>query len=197
MAPLPNLTDSGLAGIRQVPYGMHACHFYANKEELAQALVPYFVAGLRAHERCLWVTAPPLPALEARRALESAWDGVAEAVERGAIRIIDHDQWYSSVAGLKGVDVIQLWLEEEERALAEGYSGLRTTGNVSFLRPEDWPAFMEYERAVTQRFHGRRIVALCSYALSDSSAEQVTEVMRAHNCAFERPDANWQVLSAR
>ena len=197
MAALPNLTDPGLPGIRQVPYGMHACHFYADKKALAEALVPYFIAGLRANERCLWVTAPPLPAFDARRALESAWDGVAEAIDRGALRIIDHDQWYLSLAGLKGLDVIGLWLEEEERALAEGYSGLRITGNVTFLRPEDWPTFMQYERAVSQRFHGRRIVALCSYALKASSAEQVMDVMRAHDCAFDRPDANWQVLSAR
>lgn len=62
MAALPNLTDSGLAGIRQVPYGIHACHFYADNKDLAEALVPYFTAGLRANERCLWVTAAPLPA---------------------------------------------------------------------------------------------------------------------------------------
>jgi hypothetical protein len=36
---------------------------------------------------------------------------------------------------LKGLDVIQFWLEEEERALAEGYNGLRITGNTSFLTP--------------------------------------------------------------
>jgi hypothetical protein len=32
----------------------------AKREDLAAALVPYFVAGLHNHERCVWVTAEPL-----------------------------------------------------------------------------------------------------------------------------------------
>ena len=60
--------------------------------------------------------------------------------------------------------MIQLWLEEEERALAEGYNGLRIAGTTSFVIPGDWSSFMEYERAVSNHFNGRRIVALCSYA---------------------------------
>jgi hypothetical protein len=193
MAKRPYLTDCGLPGINRVPYGVHACHFYSDCEQLAAALVPYFVAGLRANERCLWVTAPPLPAVDAFKALQAAWEGAGEAVETGALRILDHDQWYANSIGLKGLDVAQLWLEEEERALAAGYSGLRITGNVCFARPHDWSTFMAHERAVTERFSDRRIVALCSYDLRLCSKPQVSEVMHAHACTFERHDPNWQV----
>lgn len=191
-----HLTDCGLPGIGSVPYGMHACHFYRTRAELVDALVPYFLAGLRRNERCLWITAPPLPANEAMQALHSAWDGMDDAIEAGALRILDFDQWYASSARLKGLDVVKFWLEEEERALAAGYSGLRITGNVTFLKPGDWPTFMEYERAVTARFDGRRIVALCSYMLPTCTPQQVRDVMDAHPCAFDRPDANWQVLAS-
>jgi hypothetical protein len=196
MPERPNLTQCGLPGIDRVPYGMHACHFYADRQQLIDALVPYFVAGLKANERCLWITAPPLPASEASSAIQAAWDRSHDAMENGALRILDYDQWYSSSARLKGLDVVRFWLEEEERALAEGYSGLRITGKVTFLKPGDWPAFMEYERAVSAGFSGRRIVALCSYLLPGCSAQQVSEVMHAHDCAFERPDESWQVAAA-
>jgi len=44
--PTPsNLTDCGLPGIRNIPYGVHMCHFYRGREELAAVLVPYFAAG--------------------------------------------------------------------------------------------------------------------------------------------------------
>jgi DcmR-like sensory protein len=59
MANLPHITRFGLPGIDRVPFGMHACHFYSNRDQLAAVLVPYSVAGLRRNERCLWVTAPP------------------------------------------------------------------------------------------------------------------------------------------
>ena len=66
-------------------------------------------------------------------------------------------------------------LEEEERALAEGYNGLRITGNTSFLTPGDWPTFMEYEQALSARFHGRRIVTICSYARARCNDQQMSE----------------------
>jgi two-component system, sensor histidine kinase PdtaS len=194
-AELPNLTDCGLPGIARIPYGLHACHFYPDRQRLVEALVPYFLAGLRNNERCLWVAAPPLPALEARQALEAAWDGVGAAFDAGAIRILDFDEWYASAAGLNGLDVVQSWLDEEQKALAAGYNGLRLTGNTSFLQPGDWATFMEYERAVSEHFSGRRIVALCSYTLQGRSAREVGEVMHAHECVFDRPDATWQVVA--
>jgi len=196
MTDLPPITRFGLPGIDHVPFGMHACHFYRSRGQLISALVPYFVAGLRGNERCLWVTAPPLPAQEAVKALRDAWNGVDKALDRGALRILDFDQWYAGPAGLKGRDeVAQLWLEEEARAIAEGFRGLRITGNTSFLGPDDWPAFTEYERTLTARFMNRRIVALCSYALVQCNFQQMSEVIKTHRCALERVDADWKVFA--
>jgi len=194
MANLLHYTHCGLAGIDRVPFGMHACHFYSNSDQLLAALLPYLVEGLRGNERCLWVTAPPLPAREAVQALRVAWDRVDDAIEAGALRILDFDQWYTSAAGLNGLDVVRLWLEEEERALAEGYNGLRITGNASFLKSGDWSTFMEYERAVTAAFASRRIVALCSYVLGQLNDQLMNEIIHAHHCAFKRPNGQWEVV---
>ena len=60
MATPSNLTDCGLRGIRNIPYGVHMCHFYRDRDELAAVLVPYFAAGLRNRERCIWIAAAPL-----------------------------------------------------------------------------------------------------------------------------------------
>jgi hypothetical protein len=197
LATHANLTQCGLPGIHRIPYGLHACHFYQSRQELVDALVPYFAAGLRSKERCLWVTAPPLPAAEAAQALAAAWEGVGDAMDQGALRILDHDRWYADSARLKGSDVVKLWLEEEQRALAAGYAGLRITGNVTFLDQAGWRTFMDYERALSPAFYGSRIVALCTYSLEQCSAQQVVEVTRAHDCSFDRPDLSWQVLSER
>jgi hypothetical protein len=188
MANLSHITRGGLPGIDRIPFGMHACHFYSNRDQLVAALVPYSLAGLRGNERCLWVTAPPVPAGEAVLALRAAWDGVDDAIEVGALRILDSAQ-------LEGLDAVQFWIEEEERALAEGYDGLRIAGNTSFLTPGDWSTLMEYEQAVTARCNGRRIVMLCSHAVAQCNDQQMSEVMHAHLCTFERRDANWQVVA--
>jgi hypothetical protein len=117
---------------------MHTCHFYSNRDQLVAALVPYFATGLRRNECCLWVTALPLPACEAVGALRAAWKGLDAAMEAGEIRILDFHQWYASSAELKGLEVVQLWLKEEEAAREEGYDltawKLRTSAGSAMLR---------------------------------------------------------------
>jgi hypothetical protein len=193
MENFAHITHFGLPGIDRVPLGMHACHFYKDRDQLIAALVPYFVAGLQGNERCLWVAAPPLPAKEAIEALRDAWDGVDDAVRSGALRIIDFEDWYLTSKDLKGLDVVELWIDEEERALADGYDGLRIAGNTSFLAPADWAAFMEYERAVSARFHGRHIVALCSYSQEHCHGAQISEAMEAHHCTLQKVGTDWEV----
>jgi hypothetical protein len=190
-----SLTDCGLPGIRDIPYGVHMCHFYASREHLAEALVPYFSAGLRNNERCIWITAEPLRAPAAKLELRKAGFDVDGAVKNGSLTVRDFSDWYAEAGRLKGTEVVELWLEAEQRALAQGYSGLRITGNVTFLSSDTWPAFMEYEEAVDKAFHGRRIVTLCSYRLGECGASEILDVVHRHSCTLERPDEGWQVLT--
>lgn len=191
-----HLTQFGLPGVGPVPVGLHGCHFYEDRQHLLEALIPYTLAGLQANERCLLIASQPLPARELISELRRAWDGVDDALHTGALRVLDFDRWYLSTAGLKSDDLVQIWLREEVQAIADGYSGLRVSGNISFLTPEQWPAFMAYERSVSANFSNRRIVALCSYVLEACTEDQKAEVLRAHNCAFERHDSAWHVVQS-
>jgi PAS domain S-box-containing protein len=191
---LPHVTRSGLLGIDRIPLGIHACHFYGDREQLIAALVPYLAAGLRENERCIWITAQPLPAPAAIEALRPAWHAVEETIQSGGLRILDFDEWYGTARGLKGIEAGAYWLAEEERALAEGHTGLRIAGNTSHVRPDDWPAFLTHEQTFTKCFKGRRIVALCSYALDHCDPVQMNKVMEAHHCAFEPPARDWQIV---
>lgn len=174
--------------------GMHSCHFYSDRQQLIDALVPFTIAGLQANERCLIIAAPPSPARDLIRELLQGWDGVEDAIQSGQLRVIDFERWYMDKSGLKSEDLVQLWLQEESQALADGYSGLRVSGNISFLTHEQWPAFMAYEKSVSANFSHRRIVALCSYVLEDCTGDRKDQVLRAHGCAFERRDRDWQVV---
>lgn len=190
-----HLTECGLPGITQIPYGVHMCNFYKTRDELVAALVPFFAAGLRRNERCIWITAAPLHAVDAIAELERANPDPRAAIANASLVVRDYEDWYADAGTLKGSQVVDLWLAEEQRALASGYSGLRITGNVTFLRSEDWALFMEYEELVNKAFQGRRIVTLCTYHLESCGAAEVFDVVRRHNGALERPDEGWQILT--
>jgi hypothetical protein len=106
MTNRPYITHCGLLGIDHVTFGIHAFHFYSNRDRIVAVLVPYAV---------------------------------------------------------------------EERA-RRGNNCLRIMGNASFSRPADWATFMEYEQAVTARFNGRSIVALCRQAQAECNDQQMSEV---------------------
>ena len=112
-----HLTDCGLPGVPQIPFGVHMCNFYRTREDLARGV------------------------------------------------------------------------------LADGSSGLRITGNVTFRRPEEWALFMEYEELVNKSFHGRRIVTLCTYWLEQCGSAEMLELLQRHNGALDRPDEGWQILT--
>ena len=190
-----HLTELGLPGIGKVPYGVHMCSFYRSRDELAAALLPYFAAGLRQNERCVWITARPFSAADARAGLIEAGVDVDAQIERGALVLRDYGDWYAQAGTLKGNQVADLWFAEEERALAAGYNGLRITGNTSFVGPLEWEMFMEYEAIVDHAFRGRRIVTLCTYELNGRGASEILDVTRRHSCTLDRPDAGWQLLT--
>jgi len=52
-APASQLTPCGIPGIGDIPYGSHLCHFYAQRRDLIDSLVPFFEAGLENNEHCL------------------------------------------------------------------------------------------------------------------------------------------------
>lgn len=192
---LPNLTDCGIPGIEHIPYGVHFCHFYPSKEDLINALVPFFIAGLENNERCIWVSAAPFPAREAKEEIRARMPDADDAMRDGRLRILDASEWYGITVGMTGEQIIGLWLQEEETALAKGFQGIRVTGNTSFLTPETWPAFMAYEGAVAKAFAGRRIVALCSYDPNQCYSDHA-EVMKHHQFTLKRAYENetWQVV---
>lgn len=190
-----NLTRCGLPGVGPIPYGIHMCHFYRQRQDLVDALVPFFLAGLHNNERCIWITAGPLYVAEARLELQKAGVDVDAAIRSGALTIQDYSEFYPKAPGPKSRQVAELWLAQEARALEQGYSGIRITGNASFLAPETWPDFMDYEEVVQQAFRDRRIVSLCSYDARRVGAAEVADVVRRHSCALDRPDQGWQIVN--
>ena len=190
---ITDLTKYGIPGIDKVPFGIHVCHFYRTGEDLIDALVPYFAAGLGNNESCVWVT--PFSNDEARSALRGTLSGVDALVDKGQLQIFDAQTWQSRTGGMDGSAGVQFWLQEEQRALTKGYEGLRSAVNSSSLYVDDWDTLMDYEGAVSESIRDRRILMLCSYDAQKCQATSVLEAVRTHQHALDRRDVNWEIDS--
>jgi signal transduction histidine kinase len=190
---ITDLTKYGIPGIDKVPFGIHVCHFYRAREDLVDALVPYFAAGLSNNENCVWVT--PFSTDEAAAALGRLQVGLDAMLDNGQMQIFDAKTWHATTSGMDENAAVQFWLHEEEKALSKGYQGLRSAVDTSFLYADDWDTLMDYEGAVSDAIRDRRILMLCSYDAQKCQATSVLEAVRTHQHALDRRDLNWEIDS--
>lgn len=169
------------------------CHFYPSRQVLLEALVPYFLAGIDNNERGLWIAAPPLPAAEVREEI-SKYPRMEQSVASGQLWIQDALEWYGDSVSLDPEKILHRWFEEEERAIADGYQGIRITANTSFIPQDKWDSFLNYEERLHQQIRQRRIIACCSYHREICRPIDFLEVARLHDATFDRPDQHWQVF---
>jgi signal transduction histidine kinase len=187
-------SPSGILELGDLAPSAHVGHLYRNKQDLLETLVPFFVTGLARNERCIWVTFEPLCAADARAALAAQTPDLAHRECAGDIEIVDHDAWYARAGTLDPDQVIDAWLEAEERAMVDGYTGLRVSGNMSWARGSQWQELADYEARVHTALKDRRIIALCSYGLDGCHSQEIVDVMRNHPTSLVRADSRWSVV---
>jgi PAS domain S-box-containing protein len=186
-------TSSGIDALGRLSWGTHFCHFYEDDRGIIDALIPYFRAGLDNQEQCLWITAPPLGIEGARAALRTAVPDLAERERRGDIEIVHHEAWGHRMGAMGADAVVRDWMSREQTALSLGHRGLRLSGNMTALHEAAHAGAAAFEAQVHDLFHGKHIVALCSYCAAKHGSTETIDILRHHEFALARRADAWEV----
>jgi PAS domain S-box-containing protein len=175
-----------------MPWGSHLCLFYETKEDLVETLVPYFKTGLENNEYCVWAISEPLKKAEVLSALSRAIPDFERYRAEGSIEVLPGRQWY-----LKGntVDMKRItagWENKIHQALAKGRDGIRVSGNAFWIKTNQWPDFIAYERELGEAFAYSPMLALCTYPLNATRAVDVLDVARAHQFTVAIRRGEWE-----
>lgn len=185
---------TGIRAVGDVPWGTHFFLFYETKEDLLDALVPYFKVGLESGEFCVWVAYKPLTAEEVKRAMRRSVPGFDRYLNNHSIEILRGREFYLHGQEFDLKRVIRRWDEKLQYALNNGYTGLRLSSNTAWLKKKQWSAFTDYEGEVNDFIHRRRILALCTYPLARSTATEILDVARTHQFAIARRNKVWEIV---
>ncbi|VXB58108.1 Histidine kinase [Burkholderia sp. 8Y] len=190
------LRKSGIDAIGHAGWGTHFCQFYESKRDLLDMLVPYFEAGLKDNERCLWVASDPLTAEEAETAMVEALPDFKKYISNSQVNFRPASDWYLRDGTFDADRVISQWVGLEQDSRARGFEGLRVTGNTFWLDKTRWHDFAAYESRLNQTLGKHRIICVCSYCLERSTAADVLDVCSSHQFALTRRNGTWQLVES-
>src|SRR5712691_1434341 len=188
------LRKTDIAVVGDIPWGTQLCHFYEMQRDVLDTVVPDFKAGLEHNEFCLCVLAESLTEHEAKRALRQAVPDLDGYLAARRIEMLPHDAWYPTSGAFDLHRVMNGWYEKLAHALAEGYAGMRATGDPAALERKDWKDFAAYEHALNASMGTQRMILLCTYPIALSSAADIFDVARAHQCVMAKRHGEWEVF---
>ncbi len=185
------LRCTGLDVIARVPWGACICHLYRSRNDLVDVLVPYFRAGLESNEHCIWVTAEPLGKAKAVRAMRRAVEGFDDYLGKGQIRIVSHEEWYCHEGVPDWQSAISSWQGVHGQCLADGYQGLRFSGNVAWLDKDRWSDLLNHEREIHEVLPDLRMLSICSYPMDAMDADSLADVVNSHEATLMKRGDQW------
>jgi PAS domain S-box-containing protein len=188
------LRKSGIGAVGDIPWGTHFCHFYENKEDLLDVLVPYFKMGLEQGEFCVWSVFDPLDEQQARAALEIALPGALARIAVGDIEIVPQSHLYRGDCAADHQHRVRDWQEKLDQALARGYAGMRVNGNAAWLAGRDPRNPDAYENEFSAFMAKRRMILLCGYPQAVSHNGEVLAAGYTHRLAIARGPGDWQMV---
>jgi DNA-binding CsgD family transcriptional regulator len=191
-----NLRRTGIRLLGEIPWGTHVCVFYETREDLLDTATAYFKVGLDSNELCVWAVSSPITEEDAWTALCVSVRDLPARRTAGQIEILQGYDWY-----LKGdqFDLRRItagWSEKLNHALALGYEGLRVSGNAFWFERNQWKEFSEYEHELDRSLAGQKMIVMCTYALTESRAVDILDVVRAHNFTLARRNGEWEFLES-
>jgi two-component system, chemotaxis family, sensor kinase Cph1 len=153
-----------LAG-RAFEQGQHICALYDTRDEQIDVAAAYIADGLDRGERCLYApdSAGSLPAFRSR--LRKHGIDAGEKKTAGALLVLTKEQAHLIDGRFDSERMLAMLNRAAEDALNDGYSGLRTCGDMSWLL-DDAPGaehVVEYEALLNQFFRAVRGLGMCQY----------------------------------
>ena len=190
------LRKTGISIVGDVPWGTHFCYFYETTQDLLDTVVPYFMAGLKGKEFCLWIISISelLTVEEAKEALRQALTDYERYVAEGSIEIVSHDEWFQNGETFDFHRVVNRFKEKLDEALAKGYAGMRINGSPAWLEKKDRKQFCEFEQELDKLFPNERVIVSCAYPLAWTRGEEIFDVALRHQFAIAKRRGQWEVV---
>ncbi len=186
------IRKSGVDIIGDVSWGARICLFYRDAEELVDILVPYFKAGLKNNEACLWITSEPFNKEAAEKVLRKSLFNMDKYLEKGQMEIVPYSRWFFKDGSLDLPRMLDAWFAKLSAAISSGYDGLRCTFDMDWVEDKDWQLVMDFGK-LNKDTNGN-ILTVCSISLNKCAAPEIIDAVSAHQFALIKRGGKWDSI---
>lgn len=175
------MDGSSLDSVQELRRGQHACLLYDRQDDPLAVVAPFIAAGLRAGERCYFVTGELDPA-RIERSLAAAGIDVALQVERKALVLASRWELSFPDGEFDPAAMIGFVRQAIGQTLSEGFTGLRIIAEMTWLLQQGVGAnkLIHFEALGNHLFPDEPLVALCMYDRARFPAAVCHDALRAH-----------------
>lgn len=174
-------TERQILTIAELQHGDHLCFIYETEEEHRAVITPFLRRGLEGGEKVLYI-------VDSRTAgaildyLRRDGVKVDEFLARGQLSLLSSNDAYLKGGVFDPEAMIATLRAETARAVSEGYSALRVTGEMTWalrgLPGSD--RLIEYETRLNRFFPGSRCLGICQYDRRRFAPEILLDILRTH-----------------
>ena len=163
--------------------GQHICSIYDTEDQQISVAAEYVGDGLRRGERCMYVVRSTAALKRFRNALNDAGINADEAVRSGALVQSTHARVHLAGGHFDCERMLSTLNNVVESALNDGFKGLRTCGDMSWLlvECEGREQSREYEALLNQFFCNIRAVGMCQYDRKRLGLETINDALATHS----------------
>ena len=165
--------------------GDHICSLFETEEEQIAMAAEYLADGLQSGERVIFVTHSVAAVQRFRAALRTLGINVSAVLRKGAVVEGTHADAHLAGGRFDTERMLRFLNDAVESALNDGFTGLRTCGDMSWLleQPDGADDAIEYEALLNQFFRGVRAAGMCQYDTRRLPPDLVHNALATHPSA--------------
>jgi len=189
-----NTRNSGIDIIGNIPWGTHISYLYTSKEEIFDIMLPFVKQGLADNEICILVYSDIISYEEIKEKVSEIVDDIDSYLEKGQLLIISYTNWYLEDSIFNEIRIRCQWNEYIRFALDNGYAGLRTIADASWLDRSHFRDFSHYEHNNNKSISELPFIAICTYNANKLNTFEISEVIKNHSYVITKHENQMELI---
>lgn len=166
-------------GIYDISKGDHILFLYDDEKIHRKVIVDYIKDGLSKNEQIFYIY-DTHSEKGVKEILKEA--GLSIFLEKKQIVLLETYSTYLEENSFDKERMLKVLEDTTRKAIENGYSGLRITGETGWLKKHvtEFREFAEYEEKANMFFDRNPAIALCQYRRSDYSPDFMMDILKSH-----------------